>query len=121
MSKIKLFVRQEKRWENNPIAKIFLYIPASIISSILVLPLILISIPFLIFNKKIQKAVCTFLLYLQHMISLSFWYFIIDFLFPNPITKSIWIAYPFTLVFVYISFKKTIECMVNESLAKVGF
>ena len=121
MFKTKLFVRQEKRWENNPIAQVLLYIPASIISSILVLPMILLSIPFLIFNKKTQKTVFSILLYLQHMMSLSFWYFIFDILFPNTTTISIWISYPLTLAFVYISFKKTIECMVNESLARAGF
>ena len=119
--KTKLFERQEKRWENNPIAKFLLYMPASIISSILVLPMALLSIPFLIFNKKTQKAVLTLLLNLQHMMSLSFWYFIIDILFPNTMGMPFWVGYPLTLVFVYIGFKKTIKCMVNESLTKAGF
>ena len=119
--KTKLFERQEKRWENNPIAKFLLYMPASIISSILVLPMALLSIPFLIFNKKTQKAVLTLLLNLQHMMSLSFWYFIIDILFPNTMVMPFWVGYPLTLVFVYIGFKKTIKCMVNESLTKAGF
>ena len=116
---MKLFVRQEKRWENNPIAKSLLYIPASIISSILILPLTILILPFLIFNKKVQKGVLKFLLYIQHTVSLSFWYFIIDFLFPNTVLYSIWIKYPFTLIFVYVGFKKTIESMVNESLEKI--
>ena len=115
---MKLFVRQEKRWENNPIAKSLLYIPASIISSILILPLTILMLPFLIFNKKVQKGVLRFLLYIQHTVSLSFWYFIIEFLFPNTILYSIWIKYPFTLIFVYVGFKKTIECLVNETIDK---
>ena len=119
--KIKLFKRQEKRWENNPIAKFLFYMPAYIISSILVLPMTLLSIPFLIFNKKTQKAVLTLLLNLQHMMSLSFWYFIIDILFPNTMGMPFWVGYPLTLAFVYIGFKKTIKCLVNESLTKAGF
>ena len=119
--KTKLFERQEKRWENNPIAKFLLYTPASIISSILVLPMTLLSIPFLIFNKKTQKAVLTLLLNLQHMMSLSFWYFFMDILFSNTMGVTFWVGYSITLAFVYIGFKKTIKCMVNESLTKAGF
>ena len=118
---MKLFVRQEKRWEENSIARLLLYIPASIISSVLVLPLTILVLPFLMFNKKIQKGVSKFLLHIQHTISLSFWYFIIEILFPNTMRFPIWIEYPLTLIFVYISFKKTIECMANESLSKAGF
>ena len=119
--KTKLFERQEKRWEKNPIAKFLLYIPASIISSILILPMALLSIPFLIFNKKTQKAILTLLLNLQHMMSLSFWYFIMDIFSPNTMGVPFCFGYPLTLAFVYIGFKKTINCMVNESLTKVGF
>ena len=117
---MKLFVRQEKRWEENPIARLLIYIPASIISSVLVLPLTILTLPFLVFNKKIQKSVLKFLLYIQHIISLSFWYFIIDILFPNIMRFPIWIEYPITLIIVYIGFKKTIGCFANESLSKTG-
>ena len=115
---MKLFVRQENRWESNPLAKILLYIPASIISSLLVIPLIIFNLPFLIFNKKTQLLFLKFSFYVQHIVSLSFWYFIIELYFPETMNFPIWIEYPICLVFVYIGFKKTIEGLVFYSFEK---
>lgn len=115
---MKLFVRQENRWESNPIAKILLYVPASIISSLLAIPLTILNLPLLVFNKKIQLLFLKFSFYVQHIVSLSFWYFIIELYFPETMNFPIWIEYPLCLLFVYIGFKKTIEGLVFESIEK---
>ena len=70
------FKKDEDRWENNPIAQMLIFMPASIISSILSIPLIILALPISILSDKSQSAGMRFLLRLQHTLSLSFWYFV---------------------------------------------
>jgi hypothetical protein len=56
-NKIK-FKREENRWENNPFAQLILLIPASIISSILIIPCIILSLPLMILPTNLQKKRC---------------------------------------------------------------
>ena len=114
----KFFRTQEKIWENNPIAKLLIYAPASVISMIITIPLSIINLPFLIFNLKIQKFCLKISLYIQHTISLSFWYLIAEYIFPEILKFPFWLEYPIILIFVYVSFRKTIKSLVNEGLEK---
>ena len=119
-NKIK-FKREENRWENNPFAQLILLIPASIISSILIIPCIILSFPLMILPTKLQKKGVQFLLRVQNTISLSFWYFVKEFYFPDVFKLPFYIDIILVLVVVYFGFNKFINKNVDETLAKQGF
>jgi len=114
----RLVKRNEKLWINNQIAQLLIYMPASIIASILTLPLIILALPSSMFGFQIEKKCTRLLITLQHSISLSFWYFIGDFLFPsliqlNPVVETILI-----ILFTYVNFRNTITTLTNETMNK---
>ena len=119
-NKIK-FKREENRWENNPFAQLVLLIPASIISSILIIPCIILSLPLMILPTKLQKKGVQFLLRVQNTISLSFWYFVKEFYFPDVFKLPFYIDILLVLIVVYFGFNKFINKNVDETLAKQGF
>ena len=119
-NKIK-FKREENRWENNPFAELVLLIPASIISSILIIPCIILSLPLMILPTKLQKKGVQFLLRVQNTISLSFWYFVKEFYFPDVFKLPFYIDILIVLIVVYFGFNKFINKNVDETLAKQGF
>lgn len=119
-NKIK-FKREENRWENNPFAQLILLIPASIISSILIIPCIILSLPLMILPTKLQKKGVQFLLRVQNTISLSFWYFVKEFYFPDVFKLPFYIDILIVLIVVYFGFNKFINKNVDETLAKQGF
>ena len=120
---IKLFKRSEERWKDNQFASIVFFGPASLISSVLVIPMTIISIPLVIFSLKYQRIIMRFLLRLTHAISLSFWYFIgdyfgLDFEFVFSIRLPHYIEYSLLILSTYIAWKNTINNMVEETLNK---
>ena len=119
-NKIK-FKREENRWENNPFAELVLLIPASIISSILIIPCIILSLPLMILPTKLQKKGVQFLLRVQNTISLSFWYFVKEFYLPDLFKIPFYIDILIVLIVVYFGFNKFINKNVDETLAKQGF
>tara|TARA_B100000768_G_scaffold106197_1_gene98627 strand:- start:635 stop:1021 length:387 start_codon:yes stop_codon:yes gene_type:complete len=119
-NKIK-FKREENRWENNPFAQLILLIPASIISSILIIPCIILSLPLMILPTNLQKKGVQFLLRVQNTISLSFWYFVKEFYFPDVFKLPFYIDIILVLIVVYFGFNKFINKNVDETLAKQGF
>ena len=119
-NKIK-FKREENRWENNPFAQLILLIPASIISSILIIPCIILSLPLMILPTNLQKKGVQFLLRVQNTISLSFWYFVKGFYFPDVFKLPFYIDIILVLIVVYFGFNKFINKNVDETLAKQGF
>tara|TARA_B100000795_G_C22522519_1_gene331929 strand:- start:119 stop:502 length:384 start_codon:yes stop_codon:yes gene_type:complete len=116
-----IFKREETRWQNNSIAKILLFTPAMILSSVLTIPCIMLSLPLLILPIKYQKNGVQFLLRLQHTASLSLWYFVGVYLFPGVIKVPFYFDIILVLFGVYFGFKNTINKMVNETLEKQGF
>ena len=117
MKKIK-FTREEERWQDNSIAQLLIFTPAAVVSSILMLPCVILSLPLLLLPKGIQKLGMKLLLILQNTISLSFWYFIGQFVFPDVIELPMHIDYLIVLIGVYFGFRKTINKNVNETLEK---
>ena len=120
MKKIK-FKREEERWQDNPIAQLLIFTPAVVFSSILMVPCVILSLPLLLLPKKIQKLGMKLLLILQNTISLSFWYFIGQFIFPGVIELPMYVDYLIVLIGVYFGFIKTINKNVNETLEKQGY
>ena len=115
------FKREEDRWQNNPVASLLIFTPAMFISSILTIPCIILSLPLLILPLTLQKIGVQFLLRLQNTISLSFWYFVGQFIFPGVIQLPFFIDTLLVLIGVYFGFRKTINKNVNETLEKQGF
>ena len=115
------FKKDEDRWENNSIAQILIFIPASIISSILSIPCIILALPISVLSNKFQSACMRFLLRLQHTLSLSFWYFVQEYYLPDIIPIPFKYELILVLCGVYYGFNKTINEMVNETLEKQGF
>jgi len=115
------FKREEVVWKDNPVAETLLYGPAIIITTILSIPLFIISLPILIFNKKTQRVLMRFLLSVQHTIGLSFWYFAKEYFFPDILTIPLYIEIPVVLLSVYFGFKNSINILVEESIVKFGF
>lgn len=115
------FKPEEDRWENNPFAQLILLIPASIISSILIIPCIILSLPLMILPTKLQKKGVQFLLRVQNTISLSFWYFVKEFYLPDLFKIPFYIDILIVLIVVYFGFNKFINKNVDETLAKQGF
>ena len=115
------FKKDEDIWENNPIAQMLIFIPASIISSILSIPCIILALPLSILSNKSQAVGVRFLLRLQHTLSLSFWYFVQEYYLPDIIPIPFKYELILVLCGVYYGFNKTINEMVNETLEKQGF
>lgn len=119
---IKRFVKKdEKLWEDNSLAKILIYTPAVIITQLLVLPFIILAVPFMLFGKSFQNSIIKFLLTIQNTIGLSFWYFISDYFFPDLIPLPFYFEIPLCLLVVYFNFKVTISTLTNKTLNKYYF
>lgn len=117
----RLIKTDEKLWGDNPIAEILIYTPAGIVTSILILPLIILAIPSLLFGKSFQNFTMRFLITIQHTIGLSFWYLVSDYFFPDLIAFPTYIEIPICLLVVFLNFKVTISTLTNETLNKYNF
>ena len=115
------FKKEEDHWKTNPIAQLLIFTPASIVSSILIIPCIILALPLNLFPNNIQIVGMRFLLRLLHTISLSFWYFVQEYYLPDVIPIPFNIEVILVLVGVYYGFSKTINELVDETLEKQGF
>tara|TARA_B100000787_G_scaffold38788_1_gene27446 strand:- start:31 stop:423 length:393 start_codon:yes stop_codon:yes gene_type:complete len=104
----------QKLLKENPFFALLVFTPASIISSILSIPFVIICLPFLIFNARIQKSVTKFFLYIQHSISLGGLYVIEELVFKDFQYYDIILGG----IFAFTSFYKSIKEMVTETLDK---
>tara|TARA_B100001059_G_C17530981_1_gene425516 strand:+ start:50 stop:439 length:390 start_codon:yes stop_codon:yes gene_type:complete len=112
--------KDEKIWENNPIAQLLLFVPAGMVSRILMIPMVIFMLPSLLLGKNIQRIWLRFLLIVQHTISLSFWYFVSDYIFPDLINLPYYMEIPLCLFLVYFNFKTTITTLTNETISEYG-
>ena len=111
--------KEEDIWENNPIAQILIFMPASIISSILMIPCIILALPLTILPEKTQTISMRFLLRILHTVSLSFWYFVQEYYLPDIIPIPFKLELILVLCGVYYGFNKTINQLVDETLEKL--
>ena len=65
------FLDEGRTLKDNPIFSLLVFSPATVISSILIIPGVVLTLPLLLFKKKIQNIGLKFLLYVQHSVSLS--------------------------------------------------
>jgi len=114
INNIRTIFNDQKLLNENAIFKIFVFTPASLISSILIIPCITICLPFSLFNLRIQKAATKFFLYIQQSISLGGLYVIEELAFKNFQYYDVILG----SVFAFFVFYKSIQQMVNETLDK---
>ena len=78
------FLDEGRTLKDNPIFSLLVFSPATVISSILIIPGVVLTLPLLLFKKKIQNIGLKFMLYVQHSISLSVFFIaeevLVDFL-----------------------------------------
>ena len=80
---IKNIFDDEKHLEENEIFRLLIFIPASIISSIISIPLTILGIIFIPFGKTIQKFITRILLFVQHGISMGHLYYLEEYIFDS--------------------------------------
>ncbi|MEL0245312.1 MAG: hypothetical protein VW916_06170 [Flavobacteriaceae bacterium] len=111
---IKDIFDDEKRLEENEIFSLIIFTPASIISSIISIPLTLIGIVFIPLGKTIQKFTTKILLFVQHGISMGHLYYLEEYIFDSLEFKDIIVGGALGI----ISFYRTIKRFVDETMAK---
>ena len=72
--------KKSRDYYDNPFLRLLVFIPASIVGSILVLPLMIISYPLIIVFKRSEIFIMRCMLFLQHGLALSSWFLIEDWL-----------------------------------------
>ena len=114
----RIIKRGEKIWSNNPIALLFLYTPASIITSILTIPMIILARPATLFGRGVERKWSAVLISLQHSIGLSFWYFVADYIFPSIFPLNPFLNFCAIIALTFFNFRITIKSLTQESLKK---
>tara|TARA_X000000368_G_scaffold70224_1_gene50901 strand:- start:45 stop:407 length:363 start_codon:yes stop_codon:yes gene_type:complete len=108
------FYYDEKLAKDIPVLTILIFFPASIVSSILVIPLTIIALPFSLFGRKISNFIMKILLYIQHSISVSALYLILEYYFNDFNINDI----IFGSILAFFGFFRSIRAMVNETMEK---
>ena len=111
---IKDIFDDEKHLEENEIFRLLIFTPATIISSIISIPLTIIGIIFIPFGKTIQKFTTRILLFVQHGISMGHLYYLEEYIFDS-------LEYTDFLVggtLAIIAFYRTIKRLVDETMVK---
>ena len=111
---IKDIFDDDKHLEENPIFSLLIFYPASIISSIISIPLALLGIIFIPFGKTIQKFITRILLFIQHGVSMGHLYYLEEYIFDSLEFKDIIVGGALGI----IAFYRTIKRFVNETMGK---
>ena len=111
---IKNIFDDEKHLEENEIFRLLIFIPASIISSIISIPLTILGILFIPFGKTIQKFTTRILLFVQHGISMGHLYYLEEYIFDSLEYTDILVGGALAI----IAFYRTIKRLVDETMVK---
>lgn len=101
-----------------------MFTPATVISSILIIPGVLLTLPLLLFKKKIQNIGIKFLLYVQHSVSLSAYFIAEEMIFDYVFWGIKWPeSFEWTDVFygtigAFFILFRSIKKMVSETTKK---
>ncbi len=111
---IKDIFDDEKHLEENEIFRLLIFTPATIISSIISIPLTIIGIIFIPFGKTIQKFTTRILLFVQHGISMGHLYYLEEYIFDSLEYTDILVGGTLAI----IAFYRTIKRLVDETMVK---
>ena len=123
MSKIKQFynkhIGESKRLKDNPFFSILIFFPASITTSILIIPMAIISYPFIFFFKQQEIKIMKAALYIQHSIGLSTWLVIEEILLSKLFSVNFSFGFSDVIIhslIAFILFYNSIKEMIHETL-----
>ena len=111
---IKNIFDDEKHLEENEIFRLLIFTPATIISSIISIPLTILGIIFIPFGKTIQKFTTRILLFVQHGISMGHLYYLEEYIFDSLEYTDILVGGALAI----IAFYRTIKRLVDETMVK---
>jgi hypothetical protein len=111
---IKDIFDDEKHLEENEIFSLLIFTPATIISSIISIPLTILGIIFIPFGKTIQKFTTRILLFVQHGISMGHLYYLEEYIFDSLEYTDILVGGALAI----IAFYRTIKRLVDETMVK---
>lgn len=123
MSKIKQFynkhIGESKRLKDNPFFSILIFFPASITTSILIIPMAIISYPFIFFFKQQEIKIMKAALYIQHSIGVSTW-LILEEIMLSKLFSVNWsfgfLDFIIHSLIAFILFYNSIKDMIHETL-----
>ena len=125
MNKIKQFynkyISETKRLKDNPIFSILVFFPASIITTILIIPGVIITIPLVYIFKKQELTIVKVGLYMQHSLGLSAWLIIEETLLANIFSVNWSFGVSDVIInalIAFIVFYNSIKEMIHETLTK---
>jgi len=110
------FIGEDWLAKNNPLIVLIILGPASIIASLVSIPLMVLNLPFLLFNQRIRYYIRKILLYIQHSVSLCWPYLFEEYLFGDFQFRDILVG----SLFAFFAFYRSIRSMVNETLDEFG-
>jgi hypothetical protein len=125
MIKLKNFynkhISETKLLKDSPLFNILIFFPASITTSILIIPMVIISYPFSYFFREQEIKIMKAALYIQHSIGLSTWFIIEEMLLSK--LFSVNFSFGFLDLFIhsliaFILFYNSIKKMIHETLNK---
>ncbi len=114
LNHIKDIFDDEKHLEENEIFRLLIFTPASIISSIISIPLTILGILFIPFGKTIQKFTTRILLFVQHGLSMGHLYYLEEYIFDSLEYTDILVGGALAI----IAFYRTIKRLVDETMVK---
>jgi len=123
MIKLKNFynkhISETKLLKDSPLFNILIFFPASITTSILIIPMVIISYPFSYFFREQEIKIMKAALYIQHSIGLSTWFIIEEMLLSK--LFSVNFSFGFLDLFIhsliaFILFYNSIKKMIHETL-----
>lgn len=112
LNNFKNIFNDQKLLNENPIFRVLVFSPASIIASVLIIPFSIISLPLALFRLSTQKTLTKILLYTQHSLSLGGLYVIEEVLFKDLQYYDIILGG----IFALFAFYRSIRCMVSETM-----
>jgi uncharacterized protein YacL len=125
MNKIEQFynkhISEKRRLNDNPFFRFIIFIPASLITSILTIPMVIISYPLMYFFREQEIKIMKAALYIQHSIGLSTWLIIEEILLSKLFSVN-W-SFGFLDVIIhsliaFVLFYNSIKEMIHETLEK---
>tara|TARA_Y100000813_G_C24157126_1_gene350236 strand:+ start:1775 stop:2182 length:408 start_codon:yes stop_codon:yes gene_type:complete len=125
MSKFKKFynkhISETKLLKDNPFFSVLIFLPASITTSILIIPMVIISYPFSYFFREQEIKIMKATLYIQHSIGLSTWLIIEEILLSKLFSFNFSFGFSDVIIhslIAFILFYNSIKEMIHETLNK---
>ena len=115
----KKHISETKKLKDNPIFSILIFLPASFITAILIIPAVIISYPLIYIFKKQELKIMRVGLFIQHSLGLSAWLIIEEILISRIFSFNWsfgWLEVVINGSIAFIIFYNSIKEMIHETL-----